>query len=41
VKSIEGILDVNSNIIDFGIVPALLKLDPPLVVEFQYLDVSL
>ena len=40
-KSINGSYDVNSVIVDFSIEPAPAKLNPPLVVEFQHLSVSI
>ncbi|XP_052089256.1 adhesion G protein-coupled receptor B1-like [Mytilus californianus] len=41
VQDIEGSMEVNSDVVDFSISPPLPYINPPLVIQFQYLDTEL
>ncbi|CAC5386735.1 unnamed protein product [Mytilus coruscus] len=41
VKDIKGSIKVNSDVVDFSISPPLPYINPPLVIQFQYLDTEL
>ncbi|XP_076077326.1 uncharacterized protein LOC143047887 [Mytilus galloprovincialis] len=41
VQDIEGSLEVNSDVVDFSISPPLPYINPPLVIQFEYLNTGL